>query len=142
MYVRKKPNRSSSTSVVIVDKSSGKVRYLKTIGVSRDENVLADLYRQGEEWISTHRGGNDMFVLQAGKDEEQQVSEYFLSNIENILLNGTQLILNSVFKSVGFDIIEDEVLRHLVIARLCQPSSKIGTVDYLKSYFDEVRTSS
>jgi len=25
----------------------------------------------------------------------------------------------------------------LVIARLCQPSSKVGTVDYLKSYFDE-----
>jgi len=28
-------------------------------------------------------------------------------------------------------------LKHLVVARLCQPASKAGTVDYLKSYFDE-----
>ena len=28
-------------------------------------------------------------------------------------------------------------LKHLVVARLCQPTSKAGTVDYLKSYFDE-----
>lgn len=60
-----------------------------------------------------------------------------LGNIENILLNGTQLILNQVFKLTGFDSIEDGILKHLVIARLCQPSSKAGTVDYLKSYFDE-----
>jgi hypothetical protein len=28
-------------------------------------------------------------------------------------------------------------LKHLVTARLCHPTSKAGTVDYLKSYFDE-----
>jgi len=60
-----------------------------------------------------------------------------LNNIENILLNGTQLILNQTFKLTGFDAIDDDILKHLVTARLCQPSSKAGTVDYLKSYFDE-----
>ena len=29
------------------------------------------------------------------------------------------------------------ILRHLVIARVSQPKSKLGTVDYLKSYYDE-----
>jgi transposase len=57
--------------------------------------------------------------------------------VENILLNGIQPILNPVFKLIGFDAIEDDILKHLVIARLCQPASKVGTVDYLKSYFDE-----
>ena len=60
-----------------------------------------------------------------------------LSNVENILLNGTQLILSQVFKITGFDSIDDDVLKHLVIARLSQPMSKSGTVDYLKSHFDE-----
>jgi transposase len=78
-----------------------------------------------------------MFALYEQQREEQQVTEYLLLNIENILLNGTQLILNQVFKLIGFDTIEDEILKHLVIARLCQPSSKSGTVDYLKSYIDE-----
>ena len=32
---------------------------------------------------------------------------------------------------------KDEVLRHLVITRICQPSSKVATIEYLKSYFDE-----
>ena len=59
------------------------------------------------------------------------------SHIENILINGTQLILEKVFKSVGFDKLGDEVLKHLVIARLSQPLSKSATVAYLKDYFDE-----
>jgi NH3-dependent NAD+ synthetase len=137
MYVRKKPNRSGSTSVVIVDKSGGKIRYLKKIGVSSDEATIAELYIQGKKWIATHCGARDMFNIQAQEEEERQVVDYLLSNIENILLNGTQLILNQVYKIIGFDTINDDILKHLVVARLCQPLSKTGTVDYLKSYFDE-----
>jgi transposase len=95
------------------------------------------LYYQGKKWIASHTGERDMFAVAEEQREERQVTDYFLNNIENILLNGTQLILNQVFKLVGFDKIDDDILRHLVIARLCQPSSKSGTVDYLKSYFDE-----
>jgi hypothetical protein len=60
-----------------------------------------------------------------------------LDNIENILLNGTQLILNQVFKQTGFDAVDDTVLKHLSVPRICRPSSKSGTVDCLKSYYDE-----
>jgi hypothetical protein len=49
MYVRKKKNRSGSTSVVIIDKSSGKIRYLKTIGVSSEEKEIAEFYQQGKK---------------------------------------------------------------------------------------------
>lgn len=57
--------------------------------------------------------------------------------MENILLNGTELILNRIYDRVGFDEIEDDILRYLSIARLSQPMSKSATVDYLKSYFNE-----
>jgi len=137
MYVRKKPNRSGSTSVVIVDKSSGKTKYLATIGISSDESTLSELCLEGEKWIAARTGMRDMFLLDEQQREEKQVTDYLLDNIENILLNGTQLILDQVFKLIGFDAIGDDILKHLVIARLCQPSSKSGTVDYLKSYFDE-----
>jgi len=137
MYIRKKRNRSGSISVVVVDKSSGRYRELKTIGVSSDEKEIAALCLSGKKWISAHCGNRDMFALAEREREEKQVTEYLLNNVENILLNGTQLILNEVFKLVGFDTIDDDILKHLVIARLCQPSSKAGTVDYLKSYFDE-----
>jgi len=137
MYVRRKPNRSGTTSVVVIDKSSGKIRYLKTIGVSSDEKTIMELYQQGKRWISARCGERDLFAVHARQEEEKQVTEYLLSNVENILLNGTQLILNRVFQLVGFDAIKDDILKHLAVARLCQPASKSGTVDYLKSYFDE-----
>jgi len=137
MFIRKRNNKSGSTSVVVVDKSKGVFREVKTIGVSSDEDTIRELYLQGKKWIASQLGTRDMFALYEQQREEKQVTEYLLNNIENILLNGTQLILEQVFKLIGFDAIEDDILKHLVTARLCQPSSKAGTVDYLKSYFDE-----
>ena len=137
MYVRKKKNPSGLVSVQIIDKSRGKYKVLRTVGSSSVLLEIENLYRQGKKWIASQTGVQDMFTLHEHQHEEKQVTEYLLSNIENILLNGTQLILNQVFKSVGFDVIGDDILKQLVIARLCQPSSKAGTVDYLKSHFDE-----
>jgi hypothetical protein len=102
MYVRKKPTRSGSISVIIVDKTGGKTHYLKTIGVSSDEKTIAELYNLGKKWITSYGGKCDMFTLQAQKEEERQVADYLLSNVESILLNGTQLILNQVFHLIGF----------------------------------------
>ncbi|MDR0318509.1 MAG: IS1634 family transposase [Nitrososphaerota archaeon] len=137
MFIRKKKNRSGSISVVVIDKSKNRFRELQTIGVSSDENVISELYQKGRKWIATHTCQRDMFAEQEQQREEKHVTDNLLNNIENILLNGAQLILNQVFTLTGFDSIEDDILKHLVIARLCQPSSKAGTVDYLKSYFDE-----
>ena len=137
MYVRKKPNRSGSTSVVIVEKRNGKTYYLKTIGVSSDPKEINDLYLQGKRWISEQTRGLDMFIEQLRQDEEKLFVEGFLNKIEQILINGTQLILNPIYKSIGFDKINDDVLKHLVVSRICQPQSKVATSDYLKSYFDE-----
>jgi len=137
MYVRKKNNPSGVVSVQIIDKSQGVYKVLKTIGSSSDAKEVENLYQQGKRWIAIQSCDRDMFAEADREREEKQVTEYLLNNIESILLNGTQIILNQVFKNIGFDVIEDEIFRHLVVARLCQPSSKAGTVEYLKSYFDE-----
>ncbi|NLX67396.1 MAG: IS1634 family transposase [Bacteroidales bacterium] len=137
MYVRKKPNRSGSTSVVIVEKRNGKSHYLKTIGVSSDPVEIDNLYLQGKRWVAEQTGGRDMFLEQVRQEEEKLVVEGLLNKIEHILINGTQLILNPVYQNIGFDKINDNVLKHLVVSRICQPQSKVATSDYLKSYFDE-----
>lgn len=137
MFIRKKKNRSGTTSIVVVDKSRGSFRELATIGVSKDSSEIESLCGQGKKWIDLHCGNTDIFGRAAKENEEKLVTEYLLSNVEKILINGTQLILNRVFKAIGFDSINDDILKHLVIARLSQPMSKAGTVDYLKSYFDE-----
>lgn len=137
MFLRKKKNRSGTTSVVVVEKRKGVYREIITIGTSNDAAEIETLLSQGKRWISDYLGEQDIFQVHEKALEEKQVTEYLLSNVENILLNGVQLILNNVFKLTGFDLIEDDIFRHLVIARLSQPMSKAATVEYLKSHFDE-----
>jgi len=137
MYVRKKPNRSGSTSIVVIEKRGGKICYLKTIGVSSDDNKIEELYLIGKKWISEQLGLRDIFIEHAKKLEAKEIVEQLLNKVEQILINGSQLVLNSVFKTIGFDKINDDILKHLVVSRICQPQSKVATVDYLKSYFDE-----
>jgi transposase len=137
MFIRKRKNRSGTTSIVVVKKSKGVFREIQTIGVSKDDSEIESLCLQGKKWIDTHIGIQDVFEQAEMEHEKKQVIEYLLSNVENILLNGTQLILDHVFRLIGFDAIEDEILKHLVIARLSQPMSKSATVEYLKSHFDE-----
>jgi transposase len=137
MFVRKKKNRSGTTSVVVVDKSHGKFKELVTIGISKNEEEINQLVQQGKEWISTYYGTRDIFKEQERIEEENKLINYFISNVENVLLNGTQILLDHVFQLIGFDQIGDDILKHLVTARISQPSSKAATVEYLKSYFDE-----
>ncbi|HMU99417.1 MAG: IS1634 family transposase [Saprospiraceae bacterium] len=137
MFVRKKKNRSGTISVVVVDKYDGKSKELKTIGVSSDEEEVEHLYKLGKDWIEKRRGLEDMFRKVDYEKEEQEVVTRLLSNIENILINGHQLILSRVFDLIGFDQVGDDVLKQLVIARLSQPLSKAATVSYLKSHFDQ-----
>jgi len=137
MFVRKKKNPSGIISVQIIDKSNGRYRVVKTIGSSSDTKILDELFLLGKKWISNHLGEQDLFEQAAKEADEKQVVDFLLSKVENILINGTQLILDKVFKSIGFNELNDDILKHLVIARLSQPLSKSATVDYLKSHFDE-----
>lgn len=57
--------------------------------------------------------------------------------IENVQLNGCELILDRVFDLVGFNQIRDKVFRQLVLSRLSYPASKAATVEYLKNHFDD-----
>jgi transposase len=57
--------------------------------------------------------------------------------MDAVLINGTQLLLEGIYDDIGFNCIPDEILRHLVVARVSQPASKLAITAYLKSYYDE-----
>ena len=137
MFIARKKNRSGSTSVVVISKAAGKVKYLKTIGISSDELEIEKFVVEAQEFIHSYEGQKDLFRSYDEEKAEELRTNAFISNIENVLLNGSQLILNQIYKRVGFDQIDDEVLKHLAVARLSQPMSKAATVEYLKSHFEE-----
>lgn len=135
MFVRKKKNRSGSTSVIVADKSGGKFKELKTIGVSSDPDEVARLVIKGRQWVED-RLGQQIMDFDEGEKALQEARNT-ISRIERTLQNTPQVILGGVYDRIGFNAIGDDILRHLVIARVCQPQSKVATVEYLKSYFDE-----
>ena len=135
MFVRKKKNRSGTVSVVVTDKSGGKFRELKTIGVSSDPDEIVRLEVRARQWIDEYSGQQRLDFDESAK--ALQEARNTIARIERTLQNTPQVILGRIYDSIGFGAIVDSILRHLVIARVCQPQSKVATVEYLKSYFDE-----
>lgn len=142
MFVRKKRNRSGTISVAVVDKSGGKFKEISHIGIARDESEVEELMERGRRWIAERQERLHPTLdfdghADAAKELERQEVERMVSSIENVLLNGCELILDRVFDLVGFNAIDDKVFRQLVHSRLSYPASKAATVEYLKNYFDE-----
>lgn len=135
MFVRLKKHRSGNTSVVIVDKSSGKSRQIKSFGIVRSESHQKVLLEEAQQWILRH-GGQQQIDFDDLRTPTESI-DYALSKIENIHLDTPYRLLSHIYDEIGFNAIHDDILRHLVIARICEPQSKLATVAYLKSYFDE-----
>lgn len=124
-----------STSIVVVDKSDGICREVKSFWASSDTDEIDSLYREASAWIFEY-GGQQFFDF----DETQKAiteTRNTISRIESTIRNAPQSIQNRIYESIGFGAKGDDILRHLVVARLCQPLSKVATVESLKSYFDE-----
>lgn len=131
MFVRKKPNKSGVVSIQIIDKSGGKYEVLRTIGSSSDAGTINRLYQEAQREINIITGQQQ---LNFDKDREKELIELFFHHIEGIELVGPELLLGKLFDEIGFNAIQDELFRHLVICRLVYPVSKLKTVDYLFKY--------
>ena len=136
MFVRKKINRSGTISMVVVSKVYGKFTEVKKFGVAKSEEEAEVLYQKAILWLRTHDGQQE-FDFDNNRTRELEETVRVVENMDAVLINGTQLLLNQVYDSIGFNQIPDEILSHLVIARVSQRRSKLATVDYLRSYYDE-----
>ena len=56
MFIAPNKNRSGSTSVDVIRKVSGKLKYLKTIGISFYEQEIEKFVIEAREFIHTYEG--------------------------------------------------------------------------------------
>ena len=69
MYVRKKHNRSGTTSVVVVSKASGKYKEIKSFGSSSSEEDIESLCNKAAAWIRSLGGQQELdFDNRRGKE--------------------------------------------------------------------------
>jgi transposase len=132
MFVRRKKNKSGSTSIQIIDKSTG-YKVIRSIGSSKNDEEIKHLINEARRIISTNHGKQRVFDF---KTKEETAIEHFLNELSNgqVRIIGPELIFGTLFDRIGFNVIEDELFRHLVITRLVYPVSKLKTVDYLYRY--------
>lgn len=133
MFVRKKKNKSGSVSVQIIDKSNG-YRVFKTVGSSKNPEKIRQLTARG--WDIIQNSGGRQAKLFSFKTKEELSIQDFLSELSNSQVRtiGPELIFGALFDLIGFNEIEDELFRHITVARLAYPTSKLKTVDYLYRY--------
>ena len=136
MFIRKRKNRSGSTSIVVISKRHGQFVEVKNFGTAESEEDVSRLYVQAQKWLMTN-GGQQSIDFDDLRGREFEETKRVIDNMDAAIINGTQLLLTQIYDSIGFNRIQDDVLRHLVIARISQPMSKLATVEYLKSYYDE-----
>ena len=117
MFVRRKKNRSGSVSVVVVDKSRGGYREIRQFGVAHTGAEAEALCTQAREWIRRYAGQLSIDFEGETVASGNEV-DMLVSRIDGVSINGIQLLLNRIYDCVGFNRIKDDVLRHLVVARI------------------------
>jgi transposase len=128
MFVRKKLNLSGSTSVQIILKARGNYKVVKTIGCSSNEQELQELFYLGKQEIERLTAQSRLFVSENDTIVEQVFSAMSNASIRTV---GPELVFGKIYDSIGFGVLQEDLFRHLVIARLAFPLSKLKTIEYL-----------
>ena len=128
VFLRKKKNKSGSVSIQIIAKQKGKYEVVKTIGSAKTNQQIAVLFYQGKQELSSMQAQSGLFTF-----ESDALIESFLTQLQNSQVHtvGPELIFGKIYDSIGFNAVREELFRHLVIARLAFPLSKLKTIDYL-----------
>ena len=135
MFLRKKPNKSGSTSVqVIVKTKNRKQRVVKTIGSSRDTDEIERLMAEGRKYISDQNG-----PLFPDIDEDENAVDAFVGSLTNsqIKVVGPELIFGRLYDYIGFNSIPSEMFRHRMTCHLFNPGSKLKTMVYPMRYLHD-----
>lgn len=131
MFYRKKKNQSGSTSVQVISKHRGKYKVVKTIGSSANDQEIQKLIYLAKQEIERLAGQPQLFLSQTDVVVEQVFASLNNANIQTI---GPEIIFGKIYDSIGFGKVKQDLFRHLVIARLAFPLSKLKTIDYLYRY--------
>lgn len=128
--MRKKKNPSGVVSVQVIDKSSGKYVVRKTIGSSTDVSQVEQLVFQAHQWIQDRTGQETLDFT-----NYEELTRTVLDQVSEVTISGVELLLGRIFDQIGFDQIDSDLFKPLVLSRLESPSSKLKTTDYLFKYY-------
>jgi transposase len=132
LRLRKTPTASGATAVQVVRYEGKRRTVVKHIGSARDENSLAVLVSEAEQYMASHDAQPSLFA-----DSEPQSQLVDLSRLRLVGVTHTYarraLLACADLCGLG----ELPVLyRDLALMRIIEPVSKLQTIELLHQYFD------
>ncbi len=106
MFIRRKSNKNGSWSIQVVDKINGKNILIKSIGSSKSQEELEAMEQEAAEFISSS-DARQIMDLKEEKVPQLTSAEHIFGLITDIRQDGIKLILEPVYKGIGFDAIAD-----------------------------------
>ncbi len=131
MFIREKKNRSGSVSIQIINKSRGRYKLIKTIGCATEQHKIDQLKLQAKQQLEELKRQPSLFASAEDQLVEQVFSSLSNSHVRTV---GPELIFGKIYDYIGLGAIEEPLFRHLVVARLAFPLSKLKTSEYLYRY--------
>lgn len=134
MFIRKKYNKSSkTTSVHIQETVEGKSRFIKNIGKASNEEELEKLIWEARKYISEAKVDSDQLSLLPSEEEIESYEEKIIKAmpVPKLVNYGMKEILSKLFDYIGYNQIEEELFKKLVLYRIAYPVSKLKTTSYI-----------
>ena len=154
LRVRKKRNASGSISIHIVDRTNRGYKVIESLGSSKDEKEIEQLYNQALQKIDQLENN---LLHRAKTNEEQKKLEELFSQIttQDIISQGDEIIFGRLFDTIGCSEVfennssknirnkqeKNSLFRALVLSRIIYPGSKLELINYLE-YFKQESISS
>ena len=132
MFVRTKKNKSGSVSVQIIQKVGRRNKLIQTVGSSLDELTIEELFAEAKRLIPSLQKQQSFNFL---NEEDESILNFTktLSNA-NIKAVGAELIFGALFDSIGFNVIDDQLFKDLVLSRIIYQGSKLKLTEYLRRF--------
>ncbi|MFZ0281959.1 MAG: IS1634 family transposase [Bacteroidales bacterium] len=131
MFIRELKNRSGNVSVQIISKARGRYKVIKSIGSATTRQEIDRLIHLAKQEVDRLSKPNSLFISEGDDAIEKVISTLSNSNIQTV---GPEIVFGKIFDFIGFDVVGEDLFRHLVISRLAFPLSKLKTIDYLYRY--------
>ncbi len=110
MFIRKLKHKNGKTYIQVIEKVNGKTIVKKSFGSVSNEFELEDIVLKAQYWIKKYQGSQEIDF-----DNELKLYNELLQSITSHKLVGVELVLGKIFNEIGFNLIKDELFKHLVL---------------------------
>jgi transposase len=117
--------------VQVIQKVNHRNKVVKTIGSATTQQEIEKLVNLARQEIENLSGQPKLFISESDAAIEEAFS---VLNNASIRTLGPEIIFGKIYDHIGFGAIKEDLFRHLVIARMAFPLSKLKTIEYLYRY--------